>query len=383
MGEPEQLSHIVQLDVRDSGLTELDVSPLSRLEVLRCDRNSISRLRVGGATIKGLHAAHNELKQLEVHPVPENLVVVDLSWNQLDCVPESLCESSRLEVLDLNHNSVAELPVRLLCSGSLRKLLAGWNQLCRLAERLERSQLEVLDLQHNALTELPSNLFIKAQSLRYLNVSANKLECLPASSLSEDGCSSLEELYVTNNSLTDKCVSLLTGHSQLRVLHFAFNQLQTFTASKLARLEQLEELDLSGNKLKAVPTTILSCQRLHTLAAHSNCISTFPEVLQLPEIKCVDLSCNELTEVTLPETLPPKLLELDLTGNPRLSLDHKSLELLNNIRCFRVDPSPAAPSATERHGGPAVWSHGYTEASGVKTKSVLTQPLTPSARPPG
>lgn len=55
--------------------------------------------------------------------------------------------------------------------------------------------------------------------------------------------------------------------------------------SKLARLEQLEELDLSGNKLKAVPTTILSCQRLHTLAAHSNCIGTFPEVLQLPEIK--------------------------------------------------------------------------------------------------
>lgn len=44
--------------------------------------------------------------------------------------------------------------------------------------------------------------------------------------------------------------------------------------------------------------------------------------------QCVDLSCNELTEVTLPETLPPKLLELDLTGNPRLSLDHKSLELL-------------------------------------------------------
>lgn len=161
--------------------------------------------------------------------------------------------------------SCCVVATRLLCSGSLRKLLAGWNQLCRLAERLERSQLEVLDLQHNYLTELPSNLFIKAQrythtyththsntncsgrssllplkplllpfhhSLRYLNVSANKLECLPASSLSEDSSSSsrLEELYVTNNGLTDKCVSLLTGHSQLRVLHLAFNQLQTFTA---------------------------------------------------------------------------------------------------------------------------------------------------------
>lgn len=59
VGEPEQLCHIVQLDVRDSGLTELDVTPLSRLEVLRCDRNSISRLRVAGDAIKGLHAAHN------------------------------------------------------------------------------------------------------------------------------------------------------------------------------------------------------------------------------------------------------------------------------------------------------------------------------------
>ncbi|XP_049443016.1 PH domain leucine-rich repeat-containing protein phosphatase 1-like [Epinephelus fuscoguttatus] len=367
-GDPEQLVHIVQLDLRDTGLQELDVRPLCKLELLRCDRNTLSLLRVSGHALKSLHAAHNELKLLEVQPVPENLTVLDLSWNKLGCVPAWVCESSRLEVLDINHNSVTELPIQLLSSGSLRKLLAGWNQVCQLAERLERSQLEVLDLQHNYLTELPHNLFIKAQSLRYLNVSANKLENLPAASLSEDSFSNLEELYVTNNGLTDKCVPLLSGHGHLRVLHLAYNQLQTFTASKLARLEQLEELDLSGNRLRAVPTTILSCQRMHTLSAHSNCINAFPEVLQLPEIKCVDLSCNELTEVTLPETLPPKLQELDLTGNPRLNLDHKSLELLNNIKCFRVDPSPSAPCVSESHGAPAVWSHGYTEASGVKNK---------------
>uniref|UniRef100_A0A672FV48 PH domain leucine-rich repeat protein phosphatase 1-like n=1 Tax=Salarias fasciatus TaxID=181472 RepID=A0A672FV48_SALFA len=346
VADAEQLEHIVQLDLRDTGLRQLDVSSLCKLELLRCDRNALSLLKVSGRAIKSLHAAHNELKRLEVQPVPENLTLLDLSWNQLGCVPDWVSESSRLEVLDINHNCVTELPVQLLSSGSLRKLLAGWNGVCRLAERLERSQLEVLDLQHNFLTELPHNLFIKAQSLRYLNASANKLESLPAASLSDDASSSLAELYATNNSLTDKCIPLLTGHGHLRVLHLAYNQLQTFTASKLARLEQLEELDLSGNRLRAVPTTILSCQRLHTLAAHSNCINAFPEVLQLPEIKCVDLSCNELTEVTLPEALPPKLQELDLTGNPRLNLDHKSLD----------------------HGAPAVWSHGYTEASGVKNK---------------
>uniref|UniRef100_A0A8C5DYL6 PH domain leucine-rich repeat-containing protein phosphatase 1-like n=1 Tax=Gouania willdenowi TaxID=441366 RepID=A0A8C5DYL6_GOUWI len=357
-----ELLHVVHLDVRDAGLQQLDVSSLCRLELIRCDRNALSLLRVNGHALKALHATHNGTV---VQPTPENLTVLDLSWNKLDRVPDWLCDCSRLEVLDINHNCVSELPVRLLSSVGLRKLLVGWNNMCRLPERLERSQLEILDLQHNLLMELPHNLFIKAQSLRYLNASANKLEGLPAASLSEEASGSLEELYLTNNNLTDKCIPLLTGHAHLRVLHLAYNQLQTFIASKLARLEQLEELDLSGNRLKAVPTTILSCQRLHSLSAHSNCINAFPEVLQLPEIKCVDLSCNELTEVTLPEALPPKLLELDLTGNPRLSLDHKSLD---NIRCFRVDPSSSAPCVSENLGTPAIWSHSYTEASGLKNK---------------
>lgn len=53
--------------------------------------------------------------------------------------------------------------VRLFCSGSLRKILAGHNQLKRLPERMERPLVEVLDVQHNQLTELPCNLFLKSE----------------------------------------------------------------------------------------------------------------------------------------------------------------------------------------------------------------------------
>ena len=89
---------------------------------------------------------------------------------------------------------------------------------------------------------------------------------------------SLTFLHVPNTKPHAFCQ--ISGHMK-RIL-----TLCTFSScSKLARLEQLEELDLSGNRLRAVPTTILNCQRLHTLCAHSNCINTFPEVLQLPEIK--------------------------------------------------------------------------------------------------
>lgn len=55
----EQLVHIVQLDLRDTGLQELDLSFLSKLELLRCDRNLLSVLRVSGHALKSLHAAHN------------------------------------------------------------------------------------------------------------------------------------------------------------------------------------------------------------------------------------------------------------------------------------------------------------------------------------
>ena len=56
----------------------------------------------------------------------------------------------------------------------------------------------------------------------------------------------------------------------------------------MARLEELEELELSGNMLKTVPTTILSCKRMHTLIAHSNSLEVFPEVMQLLDMKvCV------------------------------------------------------------------------------------------------
>lgn len=41
----------------------------------------------------------------------------------------------------------------------------------------------------------------------------------------------------------------------------------------------------------------------------------------------MDLSCNELTEIHLPDSLPATLQELDLTGNSSLMLEHKTLNL--------------------------------------------------------
>lgn len=68
----------------------------------------------------------------------------------------------RLSFVFSLHHLYVSLYCRLFCSNSLRKLSAGHNQLQKLPERVERPLLEVLDVQHNQLVELPCNLFLKS-----------------------------------------------------------------------------------------------------------------------------------------------------------------------------------------------------------------------------
>ncbi|XP_046898195.1 LOW QUALITY PROTEIN: PH domain leucine-rich repeat-containing protein phosphatase 2 [Hypomesus transpacificus] len=363
----EAVKQVTQLDLRDNRLACLDLSSACSLETLHCQRNQLGALTLSGFTLRALHASSNRLTTINIYPVPNQLTHMDLSRNLMEYLPDWVCDSRKIEVLDVTHNLLSELPARLLSSLSLRKLLAGNNRLQRLPDLLDHIPLEALDLQHNKLGQLPESLFYKALNLKYLNVSANALETIPPSSQSEESLSTLQELYLTGNNLNENCAALLVGHQNLRVLHMAYNQLLSFPASKLAKLELVEELNLSGNKLKTIPSTVSSCKRLHTLIAHSNLISVFPEILNLPEIKLVDLSCNELTEIQLPDSLPATLHELDLAGNSSLMLEHKTLNLFSHITTLKLDQKPAM-AAGDSAGSSTLWNHGYSEMSGQRNK---------------
>ncbi|KAM8894097.1 PH domain leucine-rich repeat-containing protein phosphatase 2 isoform 2-T2 [Spinachia spinachia] len=363
----EAVSQVTQLDLRDNCLDSLDLSSVCNLETLHCQRNQLGTITLSGFTLRMLHASSNRLTTVNIYPVPNQLTYLDLSQNLLEYLPDWVCDSRKIEMLDVTRNLLSELPSRLLNSLSLRKLLAGNNCLQRVPDLLDHIPLEALDLQHNKLAQLPESLFYKALNLKYLNVSANALDSIPPSSPSEESLSTLQELYLTANHLKENCGALLVGHQNLRVLHIAYNQLLSFPASKLSKLEMLEELNLSGNKLKAIPSTVSSCKRLHTLIAHSNNITVFPEILNLPEIKLVDLSCNELTEIQLPDSLPSTLQELDLTGNSSLMLEHKTLNLFSHITTLKLDQK-STTSAGDSHSGSTPWNHGYSEMSGQRNK---------------
>uniref|UniRef100_A0A8V5GPC2 Uncharacterized protein n=1 Tax=Melopsittacus undulatus TaxID=13146 RepID=A0A8V5GPC2_MELUD len=357
---------VTYMDLRDNKLTDLDLSSLGNLEQLHCERNKLKELTLSGFSLRALYANSNCLTAVNIYRVPDQLTCLELSHNQLQYVPDWACEAKKLEVLDVSHNLLVELPLRILSSLSLRKLMVGHNRLQSLPPLAEQIPLEVLDIQHNLLTKLPETLFVKALNLRYLNASANGLESLPSACAGEESLSMLQLLYLTNNNLTDQCIPILVGHPSLRILHLANNHLQTFPASKLSKLEHLEELNLSGNKLKTIPTTVANCKLLHTLIAHSNEISIFPEILHLPHIQFVDLSCNELTEILIPEALPGTLQELDLSGNTNLVLEHKTLDVFSHITTLKIDAksSLTADSALSS----TFWSHGVAEMAGQRNK---------------
>ncbi|XP_007991908.3 PH domain leucine-rich repeat-containing protein phosphatase 2 isoform X2 [Chlorocebus sabaeus] len=291
--------HITHVDLRDNRLTDLDLSSLCSLEQLHCERNQLRELTLSGFSLRTLYASSNRLTTVNVYPVPSLLTSLDLSRNLLECVPDWACEAKKIEVLNVSYNLLTEVPIRILSSLSLRKLMLGHNHVQNLPTLVEHIPLEVLDLQHNALTRLPDTLFSKA-------------------------------------------------------------------LNKLNKLEQLEELNLSGNKLKTIPTTIANCKRLHTLVAHSNNISIFPEILQLPQIQFVDLSCNDLTEILIPEALPATLQDLDLTGNTNLVLEHKTLDIFSHITTLKIDQKPLP--TTDSTVTSTFWSHGLAEMAGQRNK---------------
>uniref|UniRef100_A0A5F9DJ73 PH domain leucine-rich repeat-containing protein phosphatase 2 n=1 Tax=Oryctolagus cuniculus TaxID=9986 RepID=A0A5F9DJ73_RABIT len=291
--------HITHMDLRDNQLTDLDLSSLCSLEQLHCERNQLRELTLSGFSLRTLYANSNKLTAVNVYPVPSLLTTLELSRNLLECVPDWACDAKKIEIIDVSYNVLTEVPMRILSSLSLRKLMMGHNHIQNLPALVEHIPLEVLDIQHNGLTRLPDTLFSRA-------------------------------------------------------------------LNKLNKLEQLEELNLSGNKLKTIPTTIANCKRLHTLVAHSNNISIFPEILQLPQIQFVDLSCNDLTEILIPEALPATLQDLDLTGNTNLVLEHKTLDIFSHITTLKIDQKPLP--TTDSTITSTFWSHGLAEMAGQRNK---------------
>ncbi|CAH8591481.1 unnamed protein product [Schistosoma rodhaini] len=130
----------------------------------------------------------------------KHLVELDLSYNQIGQLPDSIGELVSLEVLDLTSNRLEGLPNRIGELVRLVQLELESNQITSIPLNIgQLCQLQTLNLDVNKLSRLPSTIG-NLNNLKKLRVKENVLQRLPP----EIGkLENLTHLYLSNNKPLD------------------------------------------------------------------------------------------------------------------------------------------------------------------------------------
>uniref|UniRef100_A0A182PDE7 PPM-type phosphatase domain-containing protein n=1 Tax=Anopheles epiroticus TaxID=199890 RepID=A0A182PDE7_9DIPT len=373
---------LTQLDVSENSIEVMDLSALDKLETIQCCRNSLRELTLSGRNLHSLIAGNNNLTKISVRATPTNLKHMDLSFNCLQELPDWLVGCHQLRTLYANNNQIHTISEHLLNNehATIQTLHLAYNQLTNFPPMVKRKlPLQKLYLQCNLIEDLPENFFIACERLTILNVSSNKLMTLPI--IFGSGCS-LERLYATNNSLTDRVLDSLICLPRLRVLHLGYNLLTTMPETCISCWGDLEELVISGNKLRHLPENLANMANLRVLRVHSNQLQTVPSLGRTITLRVLDLAHNQLDKVNITSLVPRNLQFLDLSGNRQLQVDAQQLQACRTQRPMAlVDVSgknrpslPTAPLPYQEHEDyEPCWKVGFAETSGCLPKLCIAQ----------
>ncbi|KAK9303731.1 hypothetical protein QLX08_004617 [Tetragonisca angustula] len=386
--------NLTHLDVSENSIEKLDISALQELRSVRCARNILTELTVCGRNIVSLIAGNNKLKKLTIEPVPVNLEHLDVSYNNLDALPEWIPDLPLLRALFASHNALTALPDRLLTQPSrLEVLHLPHNRLQALPPPRKPLNIVHLTLQDNALTALPTSFFLNTEKMKVLNLSNNRLSELPhlgEGNKNRHANHNLEKLYLTANCLTDTALDTLAKLTSLRVLHIAYNTLDTLPENCIASWRDLEELVLSGNRLQYLPDNVANLRHLRVLRVHSNRLLTCPTFNKTASLKVLDLAHNHLDRVNLATLVPPQLQFLDISCNSRLHVDPRQFQVYRSQRPISlVDVSgqnrPSLPShphqqeiVSAEKGLEQPWRLGFSETAGSRERLYVSQVRMPS-----
>ncbi|XP_053262089.1 leucine-rich repeat serine/threonine-protein kinase 2 isoform X3 [Podarcis raffonei] len=228
------------------------------------------------------HIAHLDISRNEIGPslildskiVCPSLKLLNLSYNQLSCIPEFL-------------SNVAQ---------NLEHLILEGNKLSSVCSPLCLKELKVLNISKNAVSFLAENFLKDCLKLETLNAGMNSLEATPdlppnitTLKLSQNNFSSVPEAILllphlrsvdlSNNKITTLPGPLHWKTSNLRELLFNHNQISTLDLNTKAFLwSRLEKLHLSHNNLKEIPPQIGFLENLTSFDVSYN-----PELRSFPD----------------------------------------------------------------------------------------------------
>jgi Leucine-rich repeat (LRR) protein len=226
-------------------------------------------------------------------------------------LPHSMYKLTKLQRLDISVNCLNIVPPSLFTLVNLTRLNFSCNTL---TDSMIQGGINFLS------------------NLKWLDLSYNNLKRFTLS------LQHLEYLKVTGNSLTNLN---LTGCNSLITLIANFNKLQD-----LPCLPNLETIELIENKLTQISQNIQMCKNLKRLCLYRNQIQTVSNYINLCPLLYLNLSQNEIQEITL---CIPTLLDLYLDGNAFIKISFINcymLGILSLSHCFIYTIPPEWPSQT-------------------------------------
>lgn len=255
-----------------------------------------------------------------------DLLELVLSRNQLRSIGPEIGMFKSIVSLSLAFNKLSGLPDELGLLTHLRLVLLNSNHLEEFpACLLKLPKIRVIDISHNQLAAVPFELKDRT-SLRELRVGNNRLQRIPfVPSLRylEAGRSSHGEWRFNNISAEGSLSSFMMQMSHsLSELNLAKSNLAVLP-DEVGLLTSLKRLYLANNQLKRIPNQMGNMRALEYLDLSNNRLKALPDIFDaLPRLQYLFLQYNRLQDLPCGIVNCPKLIGadaigyLDVRGNP-------------------------------------------------------------------
>ncbi|KAH0794905.1 protein phosphatase 2C [Histomonas meleagridis] len=288
--------------------------PMSLFDITDLRSIFISRNEISGelkielpTSLKTFDLSHNHITKLSKKFLCSmgTLTMLNVSYNDIENVKDCIPEGHKLVKLYINNNQLKTLPKSLLNGKVLEELNISNNKIKELPE-FELPQLRTLNISFNEISSIP-DCFQNCLMLSDINISFNKLKELPQS--------------MQNCRKTFKFIGTCNEFESIPKQIFSFSKLQT--------------LVMSGNKLNSLPSGITSLFFMKALDLSNNHFIEIPKVLsKVPKLKTLSLSHNAIESIPNDFEFPEALNYLDLSYNKIKSLPNLELSQLN---CLSLD----------------------------------------------
>ena len=174
--------------------------------------------------------------------------------------------------------------------------------------------LEAMDMHGNLLKKLPINLG-NLSRLTTLNLSRNQLTVNTLTTISKIKC--LKDLRLSENMLSGSMSEVIGDLEDLEALDIHGNTISDLPSS-LGKLSKLKILNVANNRLSTLPFEAIFDLPLSEINASRNKLSGsfLPvNIPVVPSLQILDVSVNALTSITEAEVQFPKLYSLNISNN--------------------------------------------------------------------